>query len=287
MTKYFNGFNNFLNYNKRVIQASIVRTIGSSPRNSDTEMFISETDTLGTIGGGQLEYLVINHSKKMIAENIKKDILKISLGPEIGQCCGGKVEVSLLEMYEKDKCLALNRFDKKDKNLPHVYVMGAGHVGRALALQLQHLPVRCVLIDSRVDELAKCSADVETRLSAIPEEDIKSAPRGSAYVILTHDHALDFILCGAALDRHDAKYVGMIGSKTKRVKFKKWYQVNYDNNLIRDFTCPIGNLKNQDKRPSIIASFVAAEVIDMLFANVNLSENYDLNLNGSKTFILF
>ena len=279
MTKYFNEFNNFLNYNKRVIQASIVRTIGSSPRNSDTEMFISETDTLGTIGGGQLEYLVINHSKKMIAENIKKDILKISLGPEIGQCCGGKVEVSLLEMYEKDKCLALNRFDKKDKNLPHVYVMGAGHVGRALALQLQHLPVRCVLIDSRVDELAKCSADVETRLSAIPEEDIKSAPRGSAYVILTHDHALDFILCGAALDRHDAKYVGMIGSKTKRVKFKKWYQVNYDNNLIKDFTCPIGNLKNQDKRPSIIASFVAAEVIDMLFANVNLSENYDLNLN--------
>ena len=279
MTKYFNGFNNFLNYNKRVIQASIVRTIGSSPRNSDTEMFISETDTLGTIGGGQLEYLVINHSKKMIAENIKKDILKISLGPEIGQCCGGKVEVSLLEMYEKDKCLALNRFNKKDKNLPHVYVMGAGHVGRALALQLQHLPVRCVLIDSRVDELAKCSADVETRLSAIPEEDIKSAPRGSAYVILTHDHALDFILCGAALDRHDAKYVGMIGSKTKRVKFKKWYQVNYDNNLIRDFTCPIGNLKNQDKRPSIIASFVAAEVIDMLFTNVNLCENYDLNLN--------
>jgi xanthine dehydrogenase accessory factor len=279
MTKYFNGFNNFLNYNKLVIQASIVRTIGSSPRNSDTEMFISETDTLGTIGGGQLEYLVINHSKKMIAENIKKDILKISLGPEIGQCCGGKVEVSLLEMYEKDKCLALNRFNKKDKNLPHVYVMGAGHVGRALALQLQHLPVRCVLIDSRVDELAKCSADVETRLSAIPEEDIKSAPRGSAYVILTHDHALDFILCGAALDRHDAKYVGMIGSKTKRVKFKKWYQVNYDNNLIRDFTCPIGNVKNQDKRPSIIASFVAAEVIDMLFTNVNLCENYDLNLN--------
>lgn len=279
MTKYFNGFNNFLNYNKRVIQASIVRTIGSSPRNSDTEMFISETDTLGTIGGGQLEYLVINHSKKMLAENIKKDILKISLGPEIGQCCGGKVEVSLLEMYEKDKCLALNRFDKKDKNLPHVYVMGAGHVGRALALQLQHLPVRCVLIDSRVDELAKCSADVETRLSAIPEEDIKSAPRGSAYVILTHDHALDFILCGAALDRHDAKYVGMIGSKTKKVKFKKWYQVNYDNNLIKDFICPIGNVKNQDKRPSIIASFVAAEVIDMLFANVNLSENYDLNLN--------
>ena len=147
MIKYFNVFNNFLNYNKRIIQASIVRTICSSPRNSDTEMFISKSDTLGTIGGGQLEYLVINHSKKMLSENIKKDILKISLGPEIGQCCGGKVEVSLSEMYEKDKYLALNLFDKKDKKLPHVYVMGAGHVGRALALQFQHLPVRCVIVE--------------------------------------------------------------------------------------------------------------------------------------------
>jgi len=78
MTKYFKKLLNFLNDNEFIVQASIVKTIGSSPRNADTEMFISDLDTFGTIGGGQLEYLVINHSRKMLIENIKKDILKDS-----------------------------------------------------------------------------------------------------------------------------------------------------------------------------------------------------------------
>ena len=70
-------------------------------------------------------------------ENIKKDILKIPLGPEIGQCCGGNVEVSLVIMSKKNKSLTLNSFNENYKTLPHVYVMGSGHVGRALALQFQ------------------------------------------------------------------------------------------------------------------------------------------------------
>jgi len=181
-------------------------------------------------------------------------------------------------MSKKTKSLTLNSFNENYKTLPHVYVMGSGHVGRALALQLQHLPVKCILIDSRPHELAKCDADVEKRLSAIPEIDIKSSPAGSAYIILSHDHALDFILTAAALERNDANYVGMIGSKTKKTKFKRWYQSNYDNTSIEDLTCPIGSERNHDKRPSVIASFVTAEVIDLLTSNINSSKKYDLNL---------
>ena len=278
MTKYFKELFNFLNDNEFIVQASIVKTIGSSPRNEDTEMFISDLGSFGTIGGGQLEYMVIDHSRKMLTENIKKDILKIPLGPKIGQCCGGNVEVSLVIMSKKTKSLTLNSFNENYKTLPHVYVMGSGHVGRALALQLQHLPVKCILIDSRSYELAKCDADVEKRLSAIPEIDIKSSPAGSAYIILSHDHALDFILTAAALERNDANYVGMIGSKTKKTKFKRWYESNYDNTSIEDLTCPIGSGRNHDKRPSVIASFVTAEVIDLLTSNINSSNKYDLNL---------
>ncbi len=278
MTKYFKELFNFLNDNEFIVQASIVKTIGSSPRNEDTEMFISDLGSFGTIGGGQLEYMVIDHSRKMLTENIKKDILKIPLGPKIGQCCGGNVEVSLVIMSKKTKSLTLNSFNENYKTLPHVYVMGSGHVGRALALQLQHLPVKCILIDSRSHELAKCDADVEKRLSAIPEIDIKSSPAGSAYIILSHDHALDFILTAAALERNDANYVGMIGSKTKKTKFKRWYESNYDNTSIENLTCPIGSGRNHDKRPSVIASFVTAEVIDLLTSNINSSNKYDLNL---------
>ena len=68
MTKYFKELVSFLNDNEFIVKAKIVKTIGSSPRNEDTEMFISDLDSFGTIGGGQLEYLVINHSRKMFLE---------------------------------------------------------------------------------------------------------------------------------------------------------------------------------------------------------------------------
>jgi hypothetical protein len=51
---------------------------------------------------------------------------------------------------------------------------------------------------------------------------VRAAPPGSAFVILTHDHALDFLLSAEALGRGDAAYVGMIGSATKRAAFRAW-----------------------------------------------------------------
>lgn len=282
MTKDLKELQKFFLRDRSIVQVILTKTYGSTPRNEDTKMFISKTNTLGTIGGGQLEYLIIEHARNMLSEMINNDTLRIPLGPEIDQCCGGKVEVYLSIMTEKDMQLALAAFEYVNNNLPHVYIMGAGHVGRALALQLQHLPVKCILIDSRSIELLKCKADVEKRLCAIPERDIRLSPKGSAYVILTHNHSLDFILSAAALDRGDANYVGMIGSRTKRAKFIKWYSENYKGKSTEKFICPIGTVKSQDKRPSVIASFVTAEVIDMLTfrTNINSNQGSDLKLLG-------
>ena len=106
---------------------------------------------------------------------------------------------------------------------PHVYVFGAGHVGDALAMALSLVPVRIVLVDTREDELSASTVPgIETCLTAMPEAVVRDAPAGSAFVILTHDHALDFLIAAEALRRDDAAYVGMIGSKTKRATFKNW-----------------------------------------------------------------
>ena len=61
-----------------------------------------------------------------------------------------------------------------------------------------------------------------TTLSVLPEAEIRAAPPGAAFVILTHDHALDFLLAVEALRRPDAVYVGMIGSRTKRATFTRY-----------------------------------------------------------------
>ena len=253
--------NGFLSRHGSVIRIAITRVRGSSPRETGTEMFVAPTAVWGTIGGGRLEYLVIEAARDMLDQGVLNRDLDIPLGPEIGQCCGGRVELTLSRMRGSDKQAARLREHKNHASWPHVYVLGAGHVGRALANQFQHLPVNCILIDTRQAEIAANTAAVETRVSAIPEADIWNAPAGSAFLVLTHDHAMDFLLVTAALERGDAAYVGMIGSGTKRTKLKNWAHKHCDGLSIESLNCPIGASGSRDKRPSVIAAFVVAEVM--------------------------
>ncbi|MEP3332413.1 xanthine dehydrogenase accessory protein XdhC [Sedimentitalea sp.] len=251
----------FLAAQPSVIRVALTRVRGSSPRNAGTEMFVAPAALRGTIGGGQLEYLAIEAARVMLRDQVLNRALDVPLGPEIGQCCGGRVELELSRMRASDRRAALARAARHQDTLSHVYVMGAGHVGRALADLFQHLPVRCILVDPRPDEIALCIADVETRVNPLAESDILNAPPNSAFVVLTHDHGLDFLLTSAALERADAAYVGMIGSATKRAKFRKWAQRECDGQTIEHLNCPIGASGSRDKRPSVIAAFVAAEVM--------------------------
>lgn len=251
----------FLDLHGAVIRVALTRVRGSSPRNTGTEMFVAGEALYGTIGGGQLEHRAIEAARAMLRDGALSREMDVPLGPEIGQCCGGRVELSLQRMRASDKRAALDRAEAENATLPHVYVMGAGHVGRALADLLQHLPVRAILVDPRAGEIALCIAAVETRVSAIPEVEIANAPAGSAFVVLTHDHGLDFLLTSAALERGDAAYVGMIGSATKRTKLRNWMRQHCDGVDFSQLTCPIGAQGSGDKRPALIAAFVVAEVL--------------------------
>jgi xanthine dehydrogenase accessory factor len=145
---------------------------------------------------------------------------------------------------------------------PHVYVFGAGHVGDALAMALSLAPLRVVLVDTREDELmASTVPRVETCLTAMPEAVVRDAPPGSSFVVLTHDHALDFLIAAEALRRTDAAYVGMIGSKTKRATFRNWLTREIGRpELFDGLVCPIGGTAVKDKRPAVIAALAAAEI---------------------------
>ena len=255
------SLSDLLNRQETVVHIRLTRVRGSSPREAGAEMFITEDSLWGTIGGGQLEYMAIDQARAMLRDGRTNVVMDVPLGPEIGQCCGGRVDVSLDRMTAKNRAAALQRDIIARKGLPEVYILGAGHVGRALAQQFQHMPVRCVLIDSRAEELSLCTAEVEFRQTALPETDIDAARPGGAFIVLTHDHALDFLLTSTALARKDALYVGMIGSATKRVKFRNWARDHCDGQNIDQLICPIGADQSHDKRPAIIATFVVAEVM--------------------------
>jgi xanthine dehydrogenase accessory factor len=105
-------------------------------------------------------------------------------------------------------------------------------------------------------------AGVEAKAVPMPEAVVRGAPEGSAYVILTHDHALDFMIAAEALKRIDSPYVGMVGSKTKRAKFANWYRgEGGSDEALRRLVLPIGSFGVVDKRPEVIAALAAAEIM--------------------------
>jgi xanthine dehydrogenase accessory factor len=253
----------FLRRELASILIEVTVAAGSTPRDTDTWMLVSERAIFATIGGGQLEHMAIDQARRALRTGVPAGSMNVPLGPEIGQCCGGRVNLALTAV---DPDLARELIARSDREMamrPHVYVFGAGHVGDALAMALSLAPLRVVLVDTREGELAASTVPrIETCLTPMPEAIVRDAPAGSSFVILTHEHALDFLITAEALQRYDAAYVGMVGSKTKRATFRNWLlrEIGHPE-LFDNLVCPIGGTAVKDKRPAVIATLAAAEIM--------------------------
>ena len=253
----------FLRREPAAILVEVTGAAGSTPRDTDAWMLVSERAIFSTIGGGQLEYMAIDQARRAIRSGLSAEPMTVPLGPEIGQCCGGRVGLAFTAMHPALADDLIARSDKDMAERPHVYVFGAGHVGDALVMALSLAPLRVVLVDTREEELTACTVPrIETCLTAMPEAVVRAAPEGSSFVILTHDHALDFLIAHEALARADLAYVGMIGSATKRATFAHWLsREGGEKSWLGRLVLPIGGDTVKDKRPAVIAALVVAELL--------------------------
>ncbi len=256
----------FLRAHDVTIVAEVTAVRGSTPRDAGAFMLIAADATIGTIGGGALEHLVMDRARQVIREGATESSLDIPLGPEIGQCCGGRVDIALQVVDKRRGAELIEASELEAAFRPHVYLFGAGHVGQALAKALALLPLHVHVVDTRPDELGDLPANVEPLATPMPEAIVRAAPIGSAYVILTHDHALDFLIGHEALKRGDSPYVGMVGSRSKRAKFRSWYLgEGGDPKAFERLVLPIGGTAYPrglgDKRPEVIAALAAAEIM--------------------------
>lgn len=241
------------------VVVEIVDVSGSAPRDIGTAMIVADDEISGTVGGGALEWALIAAAREMLMGTDNHRDVEQALGPEIGQCCGGKVRAFLTRLTGA----TLDDLSAASPQ-PSVCIFGAGHVGAALAQALAPLPLSVEIFDERaalLTPLARFGQIVET---ALPEAQVAAAPPNAAYVITTHDHALDFHIAEAAIRRGDAAYVGMIGSTSKRaVLARRLAQAGLsDASLI----CPIGASDTHNKHPAIIAAMTAAELVGVLFS---------------------
>lgn len=265
MIRAYSALPDFLKNEIDGVLISLVQTKGSAPRDCDAFMLVNQTSSFGTIGGGCLEFDATKKARELIKDpNFSSFDSKYHLGPKLGQCCGGTVELNFKKItIELRKKILANDLQQK-KLWENVLIFGAGHVGQALIQQMQKMPFDVSLIDSRSRQAVDFLMPENCQTTPFPEAEIRKANQGSAYVILTHDHALDFLLVKEVLLRNDAVYLGMIGSNTKKLVLKKWLKKEGVCGFEKVFT-PLGksiaNVKLSDKRPEVIAAFITAEIL--------------------------
>jgi xanthine dehydrogenase accessory protein XdhC len=145
----------------------------------------------------------------------------------------------------------------------HIVLFGAGHVGHALVKLLGMLPCVVQWVDAR-DELFpdEVPGNVQIEATDTPDSIVDSAPAGAYFLVMTHDHSLDFSLALRIMRRNDFAYFGLIGSKTKRVKFeRRLIDRGVDPERLMEMTCPIGVEGIVDKAPVSIAVAVCAQLM--------------------------
>ena len=239
---------------------------GSTPREPGARMLVGADATIGTIGGGRLEWDAISRARTLASDPAQppNTTIDVPLGPAIGQCCGGHVTLRL----ERADPAVLARIEAEEQassaSRTRVLLFGAGHVGKAIATALAPLPFDIQWIDERAEEFPQQSpgGNVHPIVTSAPLDLIAEAPPGACYLVLTHLHALDFQIAEAVLRRGDFAYAGLIGSATKRRRFERTFTAHGgDPRILSRLTCPIGSALHRDKRPAVIAALVAAELL--------------------------
>ena len=260
-----------IDYKKNIIKAKIINVKGSSPNKINDFMLVAPKDIFGTIGGGNLEYLVIEESKLMLKNKLKRKKLNIPLGPGIGQCCGGYVEIILT--LHKNTDAAMKDEKVNDSFKEDLYIFGAGHIGQALIETIGNLNFNIYLIDSR-EEYLKMSVnkDVNYLLSKEPWKVVNKLKDNAYYVVLTHSHEYDLKILNEILTKKFT-FVGLIGSTTKKKRFfKRLTENGHDKNIIKKIECPIGVDIGNSKDPNEIAFSIITRLIYLK----NQNKKYDL-----------
>lgn len=281
----------------RVTRVVIAATHGSCPRETGAAMLVWDGGQSGTIGGGALEYELAQAAR---AQAVACRLSRHALGPEMGQCCGGAVEV-VSEVYEAatmpegdtviarpvagpapmplsvKRLLATARSQGRAPDAQiidgwmiepvakpgrEIWIWGAGHVGRALVSVLSPLPdVRITWVDTGAERFPD---DIPEGVTAVPTASparlVPHAPRGAHHLILTYSHALDLELCHQLLS-HGFASAGLIGSATKWARFRKRLAaLGHAPDQISGIRCPIGD-PTLGKHPQAIAVGVAAGIL--------------------------
>ncbi len=228
----------------------IVKASGSTPRRAGAKMLVFPDGSFeGTIGGGKMESLVIEEALKSLKSGKPSTLEYQMVDPERGDpgVCGGLMEVYVEPIVSE----------------PTLVVIGAGHVGKAVAELAKWLKFRVIVVDERegfaTPELfPDADTHLKIELSELPEK--INISQNTFLVLTTSGVDVDVAGLPSLLNSH-AGYIGVIGSRKRWLTTqKKLIENGIEEKLLNRVKSPMG-LEIDAETPEEIALSILAEII--------------------------
>lgn len=238
--------------NQAGVLCTVVRTRGSTPRHATSKMLVyPDGHILGTVGGGGLESHVIDEALNALKEGQPRLLEYSMVDPSRGDVgvCGGTVEVYVEPILPK----------------PVLVVIGAGHVGKAVAHLAHWLGFHVAVSDDRPEfcTLEAVPAGDDFYACPLAELPVRLQITPWCYLVLT-TRGMDVDIHGlpALLDT-PAAYLGVIGSRRRWEETRrKLVEAGIAEEKLARVHSPIG-LEIHAETPEEIAVSIMSEIIGL------------------------
>ncbi|HSF81531.1 MAG TPA: XdhC family protein [Anaerolineales bacterium] len=229
---------------------TIIQSQGSTPRRASSKMLVyPDGSILGTIGGGEMESRVIAEALQAIQDGQPR-LLKYSMSePQRGDpgVCGGQLEIYVEPIQPK----------------PVLAVIGAGHVGKAVAHLAKWLGFRVAVNDDRAEFCTPEAIPDGDEFYPVPMAELSQHLEITpwTYLVLT-TRGVDVDVPGLpSLLNSPAAYIGVIGSRRRWATTRKQLlEAGVLPALIDKVRSPMG-LELNAETPEEIAVSILAEII--------------------------
>ena len=227
--------------NQSVALVTLIESSGATPRKAGTIMGVTKDEIIGTVGGGLIEFKVIELARQCIEKNENK-YFEFDLNGNgqnaIDMSCGGSVKGYIKTFKPNDR----------------IVIVGAGHIGRSLISILKDSPFEVVVFDDRDENIEGVTVgDIETLIKNLPENP------DTYFVVVTKGHKSDFVAL-KNIFKKEFRYIGMVGSKNKVLETRKKLVEEGIEIPEERFFSPIG-LDFSNGTPYEIAVEILAEIL--------------------------
>lgn len=234
-----------------VVLATVVRTHRSVPRRPGTKMLVfGDGRIVGTVGGGEMEHRAKLEAAEALVDGRPRLVRYGLVDPAEGDpgVCGGEAEIYLEPYMPKQ----------------NLFVIGAGHVGRAVSELAAWLGYTTVVWDDRSEVIEDLDSDkVDATVAGAITDLLAAHPVGAndSIVMVTRNVALDLDILPHLLAT-PAAYIGLMGSNRRWETTRRGLvELGIDEERLQRVNAPIGVEINAET-PEEIAVSILAQVID-------------------------